>query len=734
MSFSSDVPPTAPSSSSRPEPDPIILPGFDYDEQLRLDFSSPHFSPAWMRRTYTREKDPHLVRLVDCNGRLSRDSAMQAARYGNNITVLFRACYRLSAFYGSPGFWPAIASGFSIGAHPTEAMVDRFVRARRIYCDRYPGDRGFFSGATKAADSWIRFIDYEGEKYRPSSSKHDSAQGTARLAADYYEDSKTRFLQVDAAAVLSRRGIEDTQRPKRKRSPSPTPLVPPSATKRRLSSDYPTDWYEKQTDQFAPSIKASRPPFATDIEKPGQETQEYPTSLSGRAHLDQHAPSPQVPSGEQHERKIRGITRQDSCSSIPAKIVEPSPDNEDILQSSEGRTVLSQVKKQDAVNVPSESSRSTNIMTQNPIATAERSTESRVVELMQARISSLEQQLLKTQAEREKNSVSMKTLIDSFENRMVELGESRSAQAILMQKMQAKLAVMESNPASRDHSASVEQKTSINNALESTQNEMRRMQDRLTTLEDQGESLRRTIRGLSQTQTNVASPTPPEDMQRSMEEVYRRLKALPTMPMVSEKMFQIERHMRDIIQEYQRNNDDRVQGAIKDLETVRAQIRELTKQFDKATSYLPAKASLLAVEDQVARLGKDVGSLRESKAQASQLLALEGKVDQLSTLEGTVDKLSAELHDNTMSVSLSDRIQELSSRTDSLEKQMGSVPEEAAQEELNSVNARLDLLTQSFLNLLSKLHRTGANTSALESSTQPSSPNTMRMNGTPVIP
>lgn len=661
----------------------IILPGFDYEAQLRLDFSAPHFYPAWMRRVYTKEKDHYPSNLGD------------HVRYGNNITILFRACYKLSRFYGTPGFWPAVASGFSLGSYHTEAMVDHLSRARAVYRSHH-SDEEFYSGATKAADAWIRFVGNRTNLYRPSSGRHEPDHAAMGIASDYYSLSKGQFLQVDAAAILTRRGMEETQRPIRKRSRSPSPLGQLPPAKRRPSPDR----FERPSARPVPSVKASLPPLTTDIEGPEQGKQEYPTPSSTRAQPEQYASLPRAPLVEPQERKIRDLPQQDTRSSPPQRIGEPLPEIRGTSRTSKENRMPLQIREQGTADGQRDTITSIREKTGTPTATRTVSPASGLVTEMKARIESLEKRVREAEADREKESDSAKALIASFEARMKELEESRSAQAVLMQKMQAKLAVMESPP------ALVEREMPTNDALENNKKEMLKMQDRVTTLEDQGEWLRRTVRGLSQTHTNGASPTPPEDIHRSMEDMARKVKALPTMSNVSEKVFQVERRLRDMLQEYQRNNDERVDGASKNQETMRVQVRELAKEFDKAKACLPAKASLTAVETQVAWLTKQMGSVRESIAQDKKLAAL---------LEGKVDTLSSELHDASLA-SLSDRIQELSSRTDSLEKQMTDAQADAqAEEDLASVNARVNILTQSFLDLLGQLCRDEAGKNALGS-------------------
>lgn len=768
MSFSSTMIPTEPSGLRRNEPE-ILLPGFDHDEQLRLDFSSPAFLSAWTRRAYTREHNPNSLSLGET--RQAREAASVRVRYGNNITVLFRACYRLSGFYGSPGFWPAISIGFSINPRATEDIVHCLVRARRVY--RRSSHQQFHSGATVAVDQWIKFIDgsASSSSWRPPASGPGASQAAERSAADFYENSKTRFLQDDAACMLTKRGIQESQRAVRKRPPSPTPLENPREAKRIASADS-SQKPTSTANRLAPTTKASsssRLPLALDTKKPEQAKQEarqeYPTPTSSslalgtnivRPQPEESACSPLAPPVEHIERKIRGIAQKDSCSP-PMDDSEPMPEGQSTSQV--------QVKRQKPADVRPESSGSVQdvpaTLTTTPKMSTTESTEPGLVAMMQVKIVSLEERLLKAEAGHEKDVSSFKALIASYETRMVELEDSRSVQAILMQKMQAQLALMESKPATPDRTASVDRDAIINNTLGSSQKEMLKMDNRLTALEEQGESLRRAIRGMTHTNTKGLSPTPPEDIQWSMEDMARRVKTLPTMHHVSEKVFQLEKQLRETLQTYQRNNDERVNKAVKDLENMRVQVRGLAKQFDKATACLPKTATLTAIQEQVARLSKEMSSLaaRECKVQD----------DQLSTLNGRVDKLSTELHHECL-VSLPDLIQKLSSKTDALEKKIGDAQAESlaslwgrvqnlssktdvleekiedarvesqaavqavVQEELDSINALIDVLRRKFSELLGQLRRKGAVTKALGSSNQPSNPRLHAMTRSPNVP
>lgn len=763
MASSPVAPPTEPSAVRRNEFN-LVLPGFDYDEQLRLDFSHPGLLSSWTAPTYTSSTKKKNW-PGSCDTRQAREAATLCLRYGNNITILFRACKALSRFYGSPAFWPAVSIGFRTGSCATEDMVNDLVRARLTY--RRSTNRYFQSGATSAADTWIKFVDQASGSgpWRPSASRLDSlVEAADRDASSFYEESRRRFMLDDAACMLSKRGIEElqyclraSQRASRKRPPSPTPLESPREAKRVSSSDWSSERPAATIGQQPPPTKANlppKPPLALDTKRPEQQAkrkakQEYPTptSVIERTQPEEYASLPQAPPVENIGARIRGIAQQGSHS-------PPADNSQPVLESQS--TLQVQVKKQGATDAQQESSvpikdapgtskatsnRSTTspepglvTMMQGKIAILEKQLLQVKVErekeasnaqaLMQDKIASLEKQLLEIKAGREKDAASDKALIVAFETRMVELEHSRSAAAVLMQKMQAELALMQSKSVPPD--SSQVPAASVDNTLETYQKEMLKLDERLTALEEEGITVRRAIRGMDQTNRNGLSPTPPEDILRSVDDMQKRVKALPTMHHVADKAFQLEKKLRESLQTYQRINEEGMDQMSLDLDNMRAQIRGLVKQFDKATACLPKTAILQATQEEVARLKTEVRTKtdalqKKGDTHTTDLASLSGRVGDLSSKTDSLAQKAADTHlqqalDSLQAsvASLSGRGEELSSKTDALVQEVAQTQLQASDslQSVTSLSGRVDTLASKTDALEQKVEATQAQGSA----------------------
>lgn len=668
---------TEPSEATRTD-SPIVLPGFDHDVQLQgQNFSDPAFVSKWMRRTFTIERD---------RGKQFTDIQ---CRYGNNITILFRACIRLRSYHESPAFWPAIALGFSCSAPAAQDMVKRFTHARHAYLSQWPNS-GFSSATTKAADAWIDILSQQ-NTYRPQSKQDGDPRAVNIMAHNFYDDASTRFLQTDAANVLTRRGMDDVQRCRpRKRSPSPN-IGPYRPVKRRPGTElFPGHEERLESSEPPTSTKASLPPkpsLALDVstKKPEQVKQDYPTPSSTHVQSSEHSmPSPclQPPTGEHFERKIRGLAQTQPDRRSSSRESGEVSNQSVVLQASDQDSVSAEVKKREPTNIQQEKNNS-----------VPETTETAIVVLLKDKVASPEKQLHGVTTERETECKLAQSREAAYEARMKELEESRSAQAVMMSKMQAKLEILlqsQNERATRQDRSD----TSVQNALETNQNEMKKAYERLTSLEDQVSSLREEVKDLLQDQSRARSralsPIPTENVQRSMDDVIKKVKALPTMHTVSEKVFEIEQTLRGMLQEYQRNNDERVQETRKDLDTVRVQIRGLTKDFNKAMAYLPTKAKLTALEEQVARLHQDMSL--ESKDERNQLAILEARFE----------KQVAEIRDVNLAY-LSSRLEETCNKRNNFEETMKTQTERLLKKEIAAIDTRIRILTQSFSDLLDKL-------------------------------
>lgn len=211
--------------------EPILLSGFDRDKQLQYDFKNISFDATWLRRVYTNEKSPLLKN--SCRRKL------QEIRFGNNITVLLKACYHLRNFYGSSSFWLAVASGF--GTMLGEAAKERataFMDARRIFLDK-GGSPDYMSDATRAADEFMPVFDNRAPLQRPSASSMDIGTIAASFFSsmrDTLVDSARMKFEGDYQASTTHTFVRFAREGPRKRSPSPSsPGQPPSAKRLQLS-------------------------------------------------------------------------------------------------------------------------------------------------------------------------------------------------------------------------------------------------------------------------------------------------------------------------------------------------------------------------------------------------------------------------------------------------------------------------------------------------------------------
>lgn len=315
-----------------PQGRPIILPGFDHDEQLKIDFEHPSFTPSWLRRVFTDEKALQRLKIVTDVTGPAQESLIREIRYGNNITVLFRACSACRYYMNTPDFMAAMGSGFGAGLDQLLPLLDAFVRARKIYLER-SRDPSFHSATTTAVDVWIDNLSKR-EQFRPV-----GLGGEAFTAArEYYETTKEKFLQRNSAKVRYRPVPE--LRSARKRSPSPTPAGSPPNVKRKPSE------YSFDRQDFTPASTSFSPPplrtNGTELKILGQAIQEY-DSLSSTSDKSRHYdPYSRPPPRDLTDRMVvRGCARRDSVYSVP-----PRPKSRDsIIRSDSATGELEQVQE-----------------------------------------------------------------------------------------------------------------------------------------------------------------------------------------------------------------------------------------------------------------------------------------------------------------------------------------------------------------------------------------------------
>ncbi|KAG8156314.1 hypothetical protein KVR01_013849 [Diaporthe batatas] len=219
---------------------PIYLPGFDRATQLGMDFKSIQFGTAWLRKTYTNDRAKSIREAgLPTDDHQIRERPLQEVRYGNNISLLFKACCAFRDFHASGDLWKAVGRVYGVSSEVVRSVVDIFVMAREIYLFNDPPDdptSGLRSSATYWVDQWIEFIN--GRLPRKPPPTNDVFAGVDELfkAQEYKNGDLARVLTAEPDAAPP---PAPPPRPRAlmKRSPSPCPLESsPMAKKRAIST------------------------------------------------------------------------------------------------------------------------------------------------------------------------------------------------------------------------------------------------------------------------------------------------------------------------------------------------------------------------------------------------------------------------------------------------------------------------------------------------------------------
>lgn len=289
-----------------------ILAGFDAQIQQELK----NLTPALFTDIYTVEDHrlpPHIQRTLDRQGQRARELLLRGIHFGNNITLLFRACSHCRSSWRLPHFWPAVASAFKCDPDVVASLADNFVRARRSSLGNHDGPRPPDTGATKAVDVWIHFIDDQAASFQPN---EDSPRLFSRLDR-YLNKSKTnQFLQSDTAGVVewgwSCRPPQTAH--KRQRSPSPDRTDQKPVAKRRPTSGSNFDVWDRASPANGASTFPPKPPLVkTDFRPLGQAAQanqpyQTPISASDGKRHDDDFPH-QSPSNLKDGLTVRGCAK-----------------------------------------------------------------------------------------------------------------------------------------------------------------------------------------------------------------------------------------------------------------------------------------------------------------------------------------------------------------------------------------------------------------------------------------
>lgn len=264
--------PDAASAAARRQP--ILLPGFDRQIQLTLEFRTIPFGAIWLRRAYTNEQDPSIRVRLAAEDIPTRDFRLQQVRYGNNITLALKACYNCRKFYHSNYFWTAISRGFSAKPETVKAVIDLFIKARNVYLSTTAphSSSPLTTGATYWADRWASFLN------EPQHAIPTLASDVFGAFDDFFKREKGR--SGDVACILSKPPPIDTPPPAprapRKRSLSPSaPQWTPSAKRRTFSRT--TD--ESFHGSTPGSMQAS--PMVIESQTLSHPRQELPETVAG---------------------------------------------------------------------------------------------------------------------------------------------------------------------------------------------------------------------------------------------------------------------------------------------------------------------------------------------------------------------------------------------------------------------------------------------------------------------
>jgi hypothetical protein len=218
---------------------PMFLPGFDRGTQLGMQFNTISFTTAWLRKTYTNGHSRSIHARLASEHCSRHERLLQEVRYGNNISLLFKACYTFRDSHRSGALWQAVGRVFGVNAQVVESVANIFVEARGVYLSNHPAGRRaaheqLRTTATYWVDNWCLFISGR-EDGRPPSCPD------VFTAVDDLFRREEQTPHGDLAHVLSTTQTDcappTAPRGPRKRSPSPSPLeFTPDPKKRTFST------------------------------------------------------------------------------------------------------------------------------------------------------------------------------------------------------------------------------------------------------------------------------------------------------------------------------------------------------------------------------------------------------------------------------------------------------------------------------------------------------------------
>ncbi|KUI52864.1 hypothetical protein VP1G_00001 [Cytospora mali] len=383
--------------------DQILLWGFDRDKQCQHRFKNSTFESFWLQRLYTNGTS-HVLKYAP-------NRKQQEIRFGNNITVLFKACVHLKMYYGHPDFWTIIARGFgAMFAGMAMETATCFMEARKAFLLEEGRHSIFVSAATRAVDGWIAFLDKSSAQQQSSA----PAEELRASAGEFF--SGLREQLVDSARITNTDEIPASHAHTsarfappagpRKRSPSPSPPGPPPSAKRRQFSGA-QDTSDSASGPEAQAPQSLPPLTTTELRILGQAKQD-PYQTPSTAH-DASTPDSYFPPGASDrpaELKIRGIAQHDSfqspsCEAFDTAMEERTPEYKELWQTNlrlQTRvSTLEQERKQTGEAIQAMNAKFTSLEQRMDASAAQRAQDGKTIQEMKEKVISLDIKLQRTQ-------------------------------------------------------------------------------------------------------------------------------------------------------------------------------------------------------------------------------------------------------------------------------------------------------------------------------------------------
>lgn len=693
----------ASNGSSASRRGPILLPGFDRDEQLKLDFSSPGFEAQWLRRVYTDENQPKVRRSVENLPPEGRESLLRVVRYGNNITLLFRACSHLRIFLGAPEFWSAVASGFSAASEQASYMVETLARAREIYVSCHPHD-GPRSATTVAADHWINGLS-RGFK----DDAHRSTPGdVSRTASKYYADAKSIYLQNDSANMLSGAVLEEP-RPGRKRSSSPSFTGPPRSKRGPSETNIgPGDSSQALTTLSIPHSTGKE----ANLRILGQARFASQASTSTcEAVANRNDFSDRRSPGLINRPVMRGHPGSDSfdSASLRPRGLEDYQNLEFELLKAQNRRRLALIKGYEQ-NEQNEQKRAVlpGQLPDDSISRRKNGSQAEVgnnrahTEVLAASkdptkdaentIASLRDQLAEAERRRLEDTEKAQAMIAALDSKLSALysREQSTDRDESLARLQSRVSSLETNLNAR-LSILAENQQRVEYQRNTSDSSLKGMEDRIVALETQQTLLLKP----AETATTPEGQSMPRDTQQTVEDLLKTMTSLPSMKFVSERTLEIEQSLIMLLEEHKKDTSACFAATMKDLEDVKSQIKVLRTLPNGATSTMANVDSLARHQNELAILS------RRSDDADSRFTILEELAKKVKELGNDFQRFVRFFQ----STNVTSRLLELDKRVEAVEQMAKADKSEALTKDLALLHDQCSTLTAAMSGLMRELAR-----------------------------